>query len=376
MQDYVSNILNFYYQDVTGNASAASHYIYFSVLQARIVIPPIHEGEPPLLSLKVQLQPVQNLTLEQLKAAGSGKRRLLQSQLENPCLQGTFEGRVYVPAIGKQLSIHGEVLARLMTNSAGAEALVGQATVNSYWGVDYEIQTASTPQSEGNFSTAVKIGNASCQVTGVTHFAQMWQWQSFSSYHTAWLHCPKPAVAAIFNAFLQLNTTSVPVYRGWYSAQVENGSVTVVGAYKAEILTQISSYYGQGWLGAWLLSSNSSGSIQATVPAGHMYGQVPPGSWNGTLVFQPNFYGQVEGVVSIGADQIIRCSACSRCITSMASAMQKALVEANSTTVASLFATACTASKRNVTLCNQVQNAIAASSQGNLGKCKGPSTWH
>ena len=141
----------------------------------------------------------------------------------------------------------------------------------------------------------------------------------------------------------------------------------LVGAYRAGLDITASRPSGRGSVRGWLLSNNSSGFTQAAFSGFVNYESVI-GPWNGTIQSTGSMGGSVEGVVTMVSNESTRCSVCSRCITSMAGAMQRMVLEANATTVASVFASACTASKRNSTICSQVQKAINASSRGNLGK--------
>ena len=338
---------------------------------ARVVAPPRYAGEPPVLNLQVSMTPT-NLTTSSLDGTLPSTRHLLQKVQNKPAFKGSISGGVYVPAADQVYEVSGRITAYLVFDPAlGEEAsLVGLVSVTSFYKTSIE-QYMQEQNPASTFVSALSIGTGSFISVGSLQSPQIYDGGYMAlNWNQNWLHAAdNRSRAVLYEASIQLDAGAGLQAHGWYVASLWNGTGTFLGLCKATASYDSNSYLSwSGPCSGWLLISNSSGTLQASV-TGYTYSYARDRSFvNGSLPHSGGLSGQMLGAVSLPVANGTKCSACSQCIASMAASMQHMLGERNATAAAAVFAAICRAQQRNSRLCLEVQSLIAASREGNLGE--------
>jgi hypothetical protein len=342
-------------------------------LNARVVAPPRHAGEPPLLNLQVYMTPA-NMTTSSIEARLEPARRLFQEAHGNVAYTGSIYGGIYVPAAGQVYEVNGRITAYLMLDPAtGVPSLVGSVALTSFYRKSMEYYYSMQQQiSDNSFVSTWSMGAGNNLVcVGALHSSEVSSSGYLALYwNLAWLYAAEnTSKAALYEASIQLDASGGLAGQGWYVASLWNGT----GAFFALCKPSLYNYYStsMSWSGpctGWLLINNSNGTSQAFV-SGYTYSYAHDNVFvNDSLPLGGGLSGQTSGEISLPAEQGSMCSACSSCIGTLAASMQHMLQETNATAVGHAFAAICEAQQWNKTLCLEVQASVAASRIGNLGK--------
>ena len=351
----------------------------YNPLKARLIGHSSHADGVPLFALTVTIRLANSTT----SVYGQGPQPAVNTT--DVLTVGEATGSVYLPSAQKRVYVQGFYAARLVVNADHEETgLMGQVHLNYYGenSVSNILANAAAAAAtlQGNFTASVGLptSNASWTATGgLQPYPRVLPGIS-NRYFTvaapsAWLHSSSPTPMASFvnqtSRLLDMGDHQVPI-KAWFTSQLWNGSATFLGEYKVEYAESGSMYiYGSIRAVGWLLSKNSSGATMQAAVSGYGYASTELFLVNGSIPVSGEFQGSAFASAELSTDETQRCSACSHCISSFALGMRGSLQEKYATIVAEAFSALCAANQHNLTLCNQVQDSIAASKHGNIGKC-------